>query len=430
MGVGTPLDLLEAVHRGVDMFDCILPTAWAQHGKAFTSHGRIDLRRGVLPRSPSSRSTLRATARRARAYSRSYLHHLDQVRASRSAGSCSRPTTSRFYLAAHARRSARTSPPTRSPRSTREHRVALALARSSTIRRRRRRARKPASRRRAARSRVHIVARRLREHPARRVRRDHALGQSARCRGRARLRRAVGRDRARRSPASGRSSCGTSGSAPRTTRWRSCARSMQRPPTRDGRARQLRARPRCAPARARAHRSSSRTCVIARRTSSSQRGHVRVATGFTWRLARGRLRSTRSRARPRPTSSSTIRSRRRSTARCGRSRRFARSTRHLDAAGRAVHVLGVDGGAIVAARGRLPRRARRRVGPEGGDDDRAERSRRRLRPARRSVACATRTLDGEVRDRHSRRAARRDRARDSIARAVRGYGATDMMYVF
>lgn len=45
MGVGTPLDLLEAVHRGVDMFDCILPTAMASQGKAFTSQGRKDFRR-------------------------------------------------------------------------------------------------------------------------------------------------------------------------------------------------------------------------------------------------------------------------------------------------------------------------------------------------------------------------------------------------
>lgn len=47
MGVGTPLDLLEAVHRGVDMFDCILPTSLAQQGVAFTSQGRRDLRRGA-----------------------------------------------------------------------------------------------------------------------------------------------------------------------------------------------------------------------------------------------------------------------------------------------------------------------------------------------------------------------------------------------
>ncbi|MET0279934.1 MAG: tRNA guanosine(34) transglycosylase Tgt [Steroidobacteraceae bacterium] len=47
MGVGTTRDLLEAVHRGVDMFDCILPTAFASQGVAFTSLGRRDLRRGV-----------------------------------------------------------------------------------------------------------------------------------------------------------------------------------------------------------------------------------------------------------------------------------------------------------------------------------------------------------------------------------------------
>jgi queuine tRNA-ribosyltransferase len=47
MGVGTTRDLLEAVHRGVDMFDCILPTALAKQGVAFTSLGRRDLRRAA-----------------------------------------------------------------------------------------------------------------------------------------------------------------------------------------------------------------------------------------------------------------------------------------------------------------------------------------------------------------------------------------------
>ena len=45
MGVGTPLDLLEAVHRGVDMFDCIIPTQLASQGTAFTSTGRVRLTR-------------------------------------------------------------------------------------------------------------------------------------------------------------------------------------------------------------------------------------------------------------------------------------------------------------------------------------------------------------------------------------------------
>src|SRR5580698_1261633 len=47
MGVGTARDLLEAVHRGVDMFDCILPTSLARQGVAFTSLGRRDLRRAA-----------------------------------------------------------------------------------------------------------------------------------------------------------------------------------------------------------------------------------------------------------------------------------------------------------------------------------------------------------------------------------------------
>ncbi len=42
MGVGTPLDLLEAVHRGVDLFDCILPTKMAQQGWAYTFHGVLE----------------------------------------------------------------------------------------------------------------------------------------------------------------------------------------------------------------------------------------------------------------------------------------------------------------------------------------------------------------------------------------------------
>src|SRR5258708_4537973 len=47
MGVGTPLDILEAVHRGVDMFDCIMPTQLAQRGAAFTSRGFLQMRRGA-----------------------------------------------------------------------------------------------------------------------------------------------------------------------------------------------------------------------------------------------------------------------------------------------------------------------------------------------------------------------------------------------
>jgi queuine tRNA-ribosyltransferase len=79
MGVGTTRDLLEAVHRGVDMFDCILPTALAKQGVAFTSRGRRDLRRAVYrdmdgPMDPACDCHTCAT------YSIAYLYHLNRVR--------------------------------------------------------------------------------------------------------------------------------------------------------------------------------------------------------------------------------------------------------------------------------------------------------------------------------------------------------------
>lgn len=75
MGVGTPIDLLEAVHRGVDMFDCIIPTQLAQRGVAFTSHGRLQLRRTVhkFAQAPVD---ARCDCRCCQEYSRAYLHHL------------------------------------------------------------------------------------------------------------------------------------------------------------------------------------------------------------------------------------------------------------------------------------------------------------------------------------------------------------------
>jgi len=44
MGVGDPIDILEGVERGIDMFDCVLPTRLARHGNAFTHHGKINLK--------------------------------------------------------------------------------------------------------------------------------------------------------------------------------------------------------------------------------------------------------------------------------------------------------------------------------------------------------------------------------------------------
>jgi queuine tRNA-ribosyltransferase len=75
MGVGTPEDLVEAVARGVDMFDCVLPTRNGRHGLAFTRVGPINLknaRHADDPR-PIDEASNNAAARD---YSRAYLHHL------------------------------------------------------------------------------------------------------------------------------------------------------------------------------------------------------------------------------------------------------------------------------------------------------------------------------------------------------------------
>jgi queuine tRNA-ribosyltransferase len=48
MGVGTPRDLREAVARGVDMFDCVLPTRLARHDTAITSEGNLNLKKAIF----------------------------------------------------------------------------------------------------------------------------------------------------------------------------------------------------------------------------------------------------------------------------------------------------------------------------------------------------------------------------------------------
>jgi queuine tRNA-ribosyltransferase len=75
MGVGTPEDMLEAVARGVDMFDCVMPTRNGRHGMAFTRFGQINLRNARHaddPRPLDEESPWPATSGIARAY----LHHL------------------------------------------------------------------------------------------------------------------------------------------------------------------------------------------------------------------------------------------------------------------------------------------------------------------------------------------------------------------
>ena len=75
MGVGTPEDLLEAVARGIDMFDCVMPTRNGRHGRAFTRSGAINLRNARHAEDPRPLDEA-STCEAARSYSRAYLHHL------------------------------------------------------------------------------------------------------------------------------------------------------------------------------------------------------------------------------------------------------------------------------------------------------------------------------------------------------------------
>jgi queuine tRNA-ribosyltransferase len=75
MGVGTPLDILEAVHRGVDLFDCILPSALAKRGTAFVSRGKIQMRRTAYKFAEEALDPACGCETCTR-YSRAYLHHL------------------------------------------------------------------------------------------------------------------------------------------------------------------------------------------------------------------------------------------------------------------------------------------------------------------------------------------------------------------
>ena len=78
MGVGTPLDLLEAVHRGLDMFDCILPTALGKRGGVFTSRGYLQLRRGVHKHADEALDPC-CSCPTCQQHSRAYLHHLTKT---------------------------------------------------------------------------------------------------------------------------------------------------------------------------------------------------------------------------------------------------------------------------------------------------------------------------------------------------------------
>jgi queuine tRNA-ribosyltransferase len=79
MGVGTPEDLVEAVRRGMDLFDCVIPTRHARHGHLYTSTGVLKLRNAryrndLAPPDPA------CACHTCRHYTRAYLRHLDDVR--------------------------------------------------------------------------------------------------------------------------------------------------------------------------------------------------------------------------------------------------------------------------------------------------------------------------------------------------------------
>ncbi len=75
MGVGTPEDLIESVRRGIDMFDCVMPTRNGRHGLAFTWEGKVNLR-NACHADDSRPLDPRSSCPAAKDYSRAYLHHL------------------------------------------------------------------------------------------------------------------------------------------------------------------------------------------------------------------------------------------------------------------------------------------------------------------------------------------------------------------
>jgi queuine tRNA-ribosyltransferase len=75
MGVGTPEDLVESVARGIDMFDCVLPTRNGRTGQAFTSRGKLNIKNAQWAQDnrPLDETCSCSVCRR---HSRAYLRHL------------------------------------------------------------------------------------------------------------------------------------------------------------------------------------------------------------------------------------------------------------------------------------------------------------------------------------------------------------------
>lgn len=78
MGVGSPEDLFEGVERGIDIFDCVLPTRLARNGAVFTSRGRINLRKAEFAEDPAPIEE-GCTCYTCQRFSRAYLRHLHKA---------------------------------------------------------------------------------------------------------------------------------------------------------------------------------------------------------------------------------------------------------------------------------------------------------------------------------------------------------------
>ena len=78
MGVGRPEDLVQAVARGIDMFDCVMPTRNARNGHLFVHHGVIKIRNSRY-KTDTGPLDAKCDCYTCRNYTRAYLHHLDRT---------------------------------------------------------------------------------------------------------------------------------------------------------------------------------------------------------------------------------------------------------------------------------------------------------------------------------------------------------------
>lgn len=79
MGVGTPENLIENIYRGVDMFDCVLPTRNARNGTLYTSFGKVSIKNACFGRDENVLDE-KCSCHTCKHYSRAFLHHLFRAR--------------------------------------------------------------------------------------------------------------------------------------------------------------------------------------------------------------------------------------------------------------------------------------------------------------------------------------------------------------